>query len=128
MNHLETIKNFLNSHSVKALFIVRIEEYTASKLTLNFRARDTIAYEGALGSIVDCMARIVGMKPIGTCFIAEYEINFHIPISGDEFIATAEISSSNQHNASYYCAIHAIGNTHPKLIAESQGTLFKQAS
>jgi hypothetical protein len=125
MNQLETINNFLNNHSVKELFIVRIQDYSAGKLTLGFKTRDTICHQGAIGSVIDCMARIVGLTLIGECSISEYEINFHIPEFSDSFIATAEISSSNQQYASYYCAIHNWGPK-SRLIAESQGTLFIQ--
>ncbi|GGY61096.1 hypothetical protein GCM10011613_00570 [Cellvibrio zantedeschiae] len=123
-NHPEAINNILNNHSVSSLFDVNVIDYSAGKIVLGLNARAPL-FNGALGCIVDCVARIAGQASVGDCFVSEYELNSFRQSTVSEFVASARIESSSSDNATYCCEIYAVENSAYKPLAESQGTLVK---
>ena len=120
----DVIGNILNNHSVSSLFHVNIIDYSAGKIVLGLNARAPL-FNGSLGCIVDCVARIAGQASVGDCVVSEYELNTHAQSSATEFMATGSIESFNSLNAIYSCEIYALENSNYKPLAESQGTLLK---
>lgn len=123
-NHPDRVNSILNSHFVSSLFDVNVIDYSAGKIVLGFHARGPV-FTGALGCIVDCVARIAAHESLGDCFVSEYELSSsNQPVVGD-FVASAGIETTSDENAIYHCEITAVENSVYKPIAESQGTLMK---
>jgi len=120
----EVVNNILNAHSVSSLFNVKVINYSVGKIVLGLSARAPL-FNGTLGCIVDCVARIVGQEAVGDCFVSEYELNSYTQSATGEFVVSARIESSSNDNAIYCCEIYAVENTDYKPLAESQGTLLK---
>ncbi|MBK8186180.1 MAG: hypothetical protein IPK77_02395 [Cellvibrio sp.] len=130
MNHsFDSVNNILTHHPLKALFNTHIRDYDSGRVVLELKTLDQFAdirrLRGTFGCIVDCLACIAGRDSIGDCSVSEYEINFHSSSFSHELVASASIEYSNTQCATYSCSIYAKEDSQNRLIAESQGTLFK---
>lgn len=130
MNHyLDSINNILSHHPLKALFNANILDYDSGRIVLKLKTLDEFTdvrrLRGSFGCIVDCLALIAGRESMGDCSVSEYELNFHSSSLSHELIASANIEYSNAQYATYCCSIYAVENPANKLVAESQGTLYK---
>jgi hypothetical protein len=130
MNHsLDSINNILSHHPLKALFNTHIQEYDSGRIVLVLKTLDGFTdirrLKGSFGCIVDCLACIAGRDSMGDCSVSEYEINFHSLSLSHELVASAVIEYSNTQCATYSCSIYAKEDSQNRLVAESQGTLYK---
>lgn len=132
MNHsLDCINNILSHHPLTALFNTHIRDYDSGRVVLELKTLDQFTdvrgLRGLFGCIVDCLACIAGRDSMGDCSISEYEINFHSLSLSHELIASAVIEHSNTQCATYSCSIYAKEDSQNRLIAESQGTLYRNS-
>ena len=128
IRYAEAIKNIIDSHAVSKLFVVNIVEYSGARVALTLTVDgDKTSLDGALGCVMDCIARVAGYSAIGNCVVSEYELNsrFHVPLSN--LLAQAQIDSATKDFAIYHCSISTADGETPAALAQCSGTLVKSS-
>lgn len=121
------IDDVLIHHPVETFFHTSITKCAVGKAMVIFKLRSEFVSErfdsaGVLGLLVDYTARMAGQSQMGSCLMAEHEINCRAQPKVSIFTVNVSIGSISANNATFYCKVFA-GDNRKRLIAESHGTL-----
>jgi len=123
------IHDVLIDNPVKFFFQANIIMCLADQARFTFKLRAefsgrVLELAGAVGLVVDYVARTLGNTCLEHCFLLEQEIRFYSHKLKSSLMVNASIESLNDTDAAFYCEIFSVEKPKNQRIAESRGTLW----